>query len=131
MKKLLVLMLLSTLMFAKNYKEFAEQYGYEIDFKTTMTKAKAEKKDIFFVLVANYCPWCKKLEKRKLAKAEINDLIHKKYVPIILNREEHNFPKQYESPIIPVVYIIDYKNGDIKKKSIGYTQFSEFLKELH
>ncbi len=130
MKKLFVLMLLATLAFAQSYKEFAAKQGYETDYKTAIAKAKMEKKDLLFVLVANYCPWCKKLEKRRLSKVQMNDLIHKKFVPLILNREEHDFPKQFESPVIPMIYIINYKDEKIEKKSMGFVEISEALKKL-
>ncbi|MBU0631190.1 thioredoxin family protein [bacterium] len=131
MRKLFVLMLfLGTLASAQSYKEFAVMRGYETDYKTAIAKAKMEKKDLLFVMVANYCPWCKKLEKRKLAKEQMNDLIHKKFIPLILNREEHNFPKQYESAVIPMIYTVNYEDEKIKEKSMGFTEISEFLKKL-
>lgn len=127
MKKLVVLFLLSTLAFAESYKEFALKNGYETDYKTALTKAKKENKEIFFVLVANYCPWCKKLEKRKLSREPVRSFVKKHYVALILNRQEHNFPKQFESPVIPMIYIVDTKNEKIKESVMGYTQATEYF----
>lgn len=131
MKKLLILVLFSTLLFSKSYKEFAKETGYETNYKTAIEKAKEEKKDLMFVLITNYCPWCKKFEQRTLSRSDINEKVHKKFVPLILNREEKNFPKQFDSPRIPVVYFVSYKDEKIEKTTVGFKdqkEFSEYLK---
>ena len=103
-----------------DYKTFAKDLGYETDYEKALQRAKKENKDIMFVMVANFCPWCVKLEKQILAKKQYNDMIQKKYIPLIINREVGGFPKQFETPIVPTVYFIDYKNEKIKNKVVGY-----------
>lgn len=131
MKKLVILILLSTLIFAKGYKEFAQENGYETDYKVALAKAKEQKKDLMLLLITNYCPWCKKFEQRTLSDTGINVKVHKKFVPLIVNREEKNFPLQYDSSLIPVVYFVNYKDEKIYEKSVAFKskdEFSDYLK---
>lgn len=131
MKKLLTLLLFTTLLFGESYKEFAAKSGYEVDYKVAISKAKEEKKDLMLLLITNYCPWCKKFEQRTLSNSEINAKVHKKFVPLILNREEKNFPAQFDSSRIPVVYFVNYKDEKIYETSVGFQSkedFSTYLK---
>ena len=111
----------------KDYKEFAKDYGYETDYKKALAKAKAENKQVMFVMVANFCPWCIKLEKKVLSEKGLNEQIHKKYIPLILNREEGNFPKKFEAPVIPTVFFVDSKDESIVSKNVGYNNRYKFI----
>ncbi len=126
MKKLLLIALLATLSFAQSYKDFARDYGYETVYSVALAKAKKEKKPILMVQVTNYCPWCRKLEKKVLAKEKINTDIHKRFIPLIVNREEAALPKRFATPIVPVTYIIDYKDDTKFTKIMGYKNKQDF-----
>lgn len=112
---------------AKSHKDFAREMFYETDYQVALKKAKEEKKDIMLVVVANFCPWCQKLEKLVLSKQSVNQKIHEKYIPVIMNREIPNFPKKFDSPIIPTMFFIDYKDESINAKVIGYNNRHDFL----
>ena len=127
MKTILLSLLLSVSLFANQYKEFAKQMNYETDYKTAVEKAKKENKELMLFMVANFCPWCIKFEKKVLKKEHINAQIHKKYVPLILNREEGNFPKTFETAMIPTAYFVDAKNEMIKQKIVGYHNRGTFI----
>ena len=127
MKKLLLLVLLTVLTYAQSYKEFATKYKYETNYEKALERAKAEKKDILLVQVTNYCPWCRKLEKKVLAKDVVNSEIHKNYIPLIVNREEHTLDKRFDTPIVPVTYIISYKDDTQFKAKPGYHSKLDFL----
>ena len=130
MKLLLLSSLLVIQLFGKSYTEFASKMNYEINYETALKKAQKEKKDIMVLVVANFCPWCQKLEKLVLSKDKYNKPIHDKYIPLILNREEGKFPKKFETPFIPTVYFVDYKTGKIKKKVIGYNNRQDLKNEI-
>ena len=127
MKKLLLLVLLTVLTYAQSYKEFAAKYKYETSYEKALERAKSEKKDILLVQVTNYCPWCRKLEKKVLAKDAVNSAVHKDYIPLIVNREEHTLDKRFDTPIVPVTYIVSYKNDTEIKSMPGYHGKSDFL----
>ena len=127
MKKIVLFLLLVTLAFAQSYKEFAQKYGYETDYKKALKRAKVEKKDILLVEVTNYCPWCRKLEKKVLASKKVDNYIHKNYIPLIVNREEKKLPKEFDTPIVPVTYVINYKDSKDFKQTRGYKSKNDFL----
>jgi thioredoxin-related protein len=129
-KFLLLLSITTTTVFAQNYKDFAKEMDYEIRYDIALEKAKAQKKDIMFVLVTNYCPWCRKFEKRALKADAVSTIIQEKYIPLIINREEHNFPKKFDSARIPVTYFVNYKNEQIEEKVLGYKGKNDFLEVL-
>jgi thioredoxin-related protein len=126
MKKIFLFLILSALVFAQTYQEFAQNNGYELDYKSALLKAKSQNKGVMLLLVTNYCPWCKKYEQLTLSNKEINDKIHSKYIPIIINREERNFPLEFDSIVVPVTYFVDAKNEKIGNSVKGYQTKDEF-----
>ncbi len=129
MKTLLLLLTFYTFVFAQTYQEFAQQNSYELDYKVAVAKAKSQNKELMLLLVTNYCPWCKKYEQLTLSNKEINAKIHSKYVPLIINREERNFPLQFDSTTVPVVYFVTPKDEKIKESVRGY-QTKEEMRAL-
>ena len=111
-----------------NYKNFAKDLRYETDYKIALQRAKLEKKDIMFVMVANFCPWCVKFEKYILARNNYDKKIKQKYIPLIMNREEGGFPDQFKTPLVPAIYFVDYKDELIKEKVIGYNNRFDFFR---
>jgi len=131
MKKILLLMtLLTTMVSAQTIEQFAQKHHYETNFDVALQKAEKAHKPIFFVMVTNYCPWCRKYEKQTLSDTKVDALIHKRYIPLILNREKGAFPERFKTPIVPVTYIINHKDGSIVKKEMGYKGKRELLEIL-
>ena len=110
--------------------DLAKELGYETNYKEAMVKAKKEKKNVIFILVANYCPWCRKFEQRVLLKKEVNRAIHSKYIPLILNREKGEFPKRFYKSMTPIVHFIDYKTQKSYHRVVGYNNREDFLRLL-
>ena len=108
-------------------KGFAEALGYETNYEEAMKRAKKEHKDVMLVLVANFCPWCRKFEERVLLKKEVNALIQKKYIPLILNKEADAFPKALDMSFTPIVHFISYKTQKSYKSVVGYNNRDEFI----
>ncbi len=107
--------------------DIALELNYETNYEEAVKRAKKEKKNILFVLGANYCPWCRKFEQRVLLKREVNEAIQKRYIPLILNREEGKFPKEFYKSITPVVHFIDYKTQKSYHSVAGYNNKDDFL----
>jgi thioredoxin-related protein len=131
MRVLLIAALLISGVFAKSYKDFAKKMNYETSYEVALKKAKEQKKDIMFFMVANFCPWCVKFEKKVLAKKDVDMKVKQKFIPLIINREEKNFPEKFKTPVVPAVYFVDYKNENIKKTVVGYNNRDEFLSILN
>jgi len=126
----MVTLLMGLTLSASDISEFAGKMSYETEYKIALKKAIKADKKLMLVMVTNYCPWCRKFEKRTLLKEEVNTLIHKDYVPLILNREEGAFPKKFHTKRIPVVLFIDPLKEEVVHKSLGYKNVSDFVKEL-
>jgi len=108
-------------------QQFAIAMGYETDYSKALKRAKKEHKNIMLVLVANFCPWCRKFEQRVLLRKEVDQLIQKNYIPLIINRETGKFPKEFDKSLTPIVHFIDYKTSKSYAMTIGYNNREEFL----
>jgi len=105
---------------------FASEMQYDTNYEEAVKKSKKLHKSIMLVLVSNYCPWCRKFEQRVLLKKEVNDIIQKNYIPLIINREKDPFPKEFDTGFTPIVHFIDYKTQKSYKNVIGYNNKDEF-----
>ncbi|MEN8726986.1 MAG: thioredoxin family protein [Sulfurovum sp.] len=105
---------------------FASEMKYETNYQEAVKKSKKLHKNIMLVLVSNYCPWCRKFEQRVLLKKEVNAIIQKNYIPLIINREKEPFPKEFDTGFTPIVHFIDYKTQKSYKNVIGYNNKDEF-----
>lgn len=109
-----------------NEENFASEMKYETNFDEAMKRAKKEQKNVMLVLVSNYCPWCRKFEQRVLLKEEVNAIIQKNYIPLIINREKDPFPKEFDTGFTPIVHFIDHKTQKSYKNVVGYNNKDEF-----
>ena len=109
-----------------NEENFASEMKYETNFDEAMKRAKKEQKNVMLVIVSNYCPWCRKFEQRVLLKEDVNAIIQKNYIPLIINREKDPFPKEFDTGFTPIVHFIDHKTQKSYKNVIGYNNKDEF-----
>lgn len=108
-------------------QHFASEMKYETDYKEAVKKSKKLQKDIMLVIVSNFCPWCRKFEQRVLLKKELNEIIQKNYIPLILNKEKDPFPKEFDTGFTPIIHFIDHKTQKSYKHVIGYNNKDEFI----
>ena len=109
-----------------NEENFASEMKYETNFDNAMKRAKKEQKNVMLVLVSNFCPWCRKFEQRVLLKEDVNAIIQKNYIPLIINREKDPFPKEFDTGFTPIVHFIDHKTQKSYKNVVGYNNKDEF-----
>jgi len=113
------------------HETFAADMGYETDYKTALSKAKKEGKDIMMFMTTSYCPWCRKLENRILSQNDIDAKIKEKYIPLMLNLDKDSYPEQFaKTRFTPILYIVESKDESIKHKFVGYSARGEFLQVL-
>ena len=129
MKILLTLTLLLTFANA-SIDSFAKKMSYETNYDKALQRAKVEKKDIMFVLVTNYCPFCRKFEKRSLSSDTVDKIVKANYIPLIINRERHDFPERFESDRIPATYFVNYKDDTKFELHLGYRPKKDFIEYL-
>jgi thioredoxin-related protein len=130
MKKIVMFLLMSTLMFAEGYKEFAKEMSYETEYKTALNKAKKEGKNLMVLMITNYCPWCTKFEKKTLSDKNVDNAVKSKYIPLIINKEEGDFPKYLSAPMVPAVFFVEPNKEEILHQSVGFSNKTEFLNLL-
>ncbi len=126
-KLMFTLLLTFSFALSNDYKGFASKMNYHLDYNSALTIAKKEQKELMVVMVANFCPWCVKFEKLILEKPKYDNKIKSKFIPVILNNEENNFPDFLKTQIVPTIYFIDFKNEIIKDKIVGYNNRVDFL----
>ncbi|MHC3994809.1 thioredoxin family protein [Thiomicrolovo sp. ZZH C-3] len=116
-----------TLKRVKEKGSLAASLEYETNFVHAVMRAKKEHKNVMLVLVANYCPWCRKFEELVLRKEDVNALVHQKYVPVILNKEKDAFPPEFNISFTPVVHFINPETLKGYHTVAGYNSREEFI----
>lgn len=133
MKKIVLFLALGVLLLGDGYKEFAQSMQYETNYEKALGRAKAEGKNLMVLMITNYCPWCAKFEKKTLSDAQIDAMVKSNYIPLIINKEEKNFPSFLNAPMVPTTFFVDAKNQKILHESVGFsnkTDFENLLKTL-
>jgi thioredoxin-related protein len=130
MKKMVLLIALITTLFAEGYKDFAKEMAYETKYETALQRAKKENKNLMVLMVTNYCPWCSKFEKKTLSDKVVDSVIKAKYIPLIINKEEKNFPKYLETAIVPALFFVEPKDEKVIYENVGFANKIDFLNLL-
>lgn len=135
MKTLLLILLLSFSLFGAKIDEYAKDLNFSRDYSSALSEAKKLNKPLMLVIVADYCPWCRKLERSTLAKKEVREELSKVVTVMIDQKyDADKFPKKFITPRKPTIFFIDPKNGEKFYENIGYAKKRDFLiilEEMH
>jgi len=131
MKKILLILLLTGSLFAAEIDDYAKEMSFYRDYDLALVEAKQSNKPIMLVIVADYCPWCRKLERRTLASSEIKARLYE-VVSVIMDQkyDADRFPKMFLTPRKPTVFFINPNTGEHFYESIGYVKKDEFADSL-
>ena len=113
-----------------NDQDFATAMGYGTNYEAALKRAKKEHKNIMLVMVTNSCPWCRKFEQRVLLKKDVNQLVQKHYIPLLINKDKDRYPKELDRSFTPIVHFISYKTAKSYALSIGYNNRETFWQLL-
>ncbi|NCO01556.1 MAG: thioredoxin family protein [Epsilonproteobacteria bacterium] len=132
MKSFVLLFALTLTLFCAQIDEFASNMSYYRDYDTALLQAKKENKPIMLVLVGDYCPWCRKFERKTLQRESIARKVQENFIPVIVDRnlDKENYPKLYYSPRIPTVHFIEPNKERKIFESLGYVQIDEYRDTL-
>jgi len=132
MKKLLTTLLLTLTLFGANVDEFANEMGFERDYKTALAKAKKANKPLMMVLGADYCPWCRKFERNTLSSKLIKPILEKELITLVVDKkfDIESFPAEFQTQLTPKVFFIDPVTQKSFYETTGYVKKSEYLKKL-
>ena len=132
MKFLLTLLVLTLTLFSASVDDYAFLMGFERDYETAIVKAKKENKPLMMVLGADYCPWCRKFERKTLSSELMQPYLENDVVTLIVDKKYDikSFPKKFRTNFTPKVFFIDPKNGESFYDTVGYIKKKEFVREL-
>jgi thioredoxin-related protein len=131
MKNILLILLFTCSIFAAEIDEYSKEMSFYRDYDLALIEAKKANKPIMLVIVADYCPWCRKLERRTLASDEIKARLNE-VVSVIMDQkyDADRFPKMFLTPRKPTIFFINPKTGEHFYESIGYVKKDEFSDTL-
>ncbi len=126
-----ILFLIFTLLISLNAAKidnFAKSASYYRDYNLALANAQKQHKILMLVLVADFCPWCKKFERKSLEDSSIDKLVKENFIPIIVDsyRDKQKYPKKYFTKKLPTVYFIDSNTKKVLNKSELYVKKSHF-----
>ena len=132
MKRLFILLLISFSLFASNVDKFAQEMGFERDYKIALLKSKKENRVLMMVLGADYCPWCRKFEHKTLSSSLIKAHLDKNVVTLVVDKkyDVDSFPSQFKTEFTPRVFFINPKDETIISQTTRYVKKMEFMKKL-
>ena len=129
MKTLIILFTILSSIYAAQIDEFASEVSYLRDYNAAVKTAKEQNKMVMLVLVGDYCPWCKKFERKTLKSSEVKAQVNEKFIPVVIDKykDKGKYPKAFYAPLIPAVYFIDPKSEKSLLEVVAYMKKREFL----
>jgi len=133
MKIFLTTILLSITLFGAMIDDFAQEMGFERDYKTALSKAKKNQKPLLMVLGADYCPWCRKFEDKTLNSTLIKPILKSDFVVLVVDKKYdiESFPSQFQTQFTPRVFFINPKDESILLDTTGYIKKKKFVQNLN
>lgn len=133
MKILMILLTLFSFMHAAQIDEFATEVHYLRSYDMAVKAAKEQNKIIMLVVVADYCPWCKKFERKTLKDSAVMAKADQKFVGLVIDKykDKGKYPEEFLTPIIPVVFFIEPKEQKVLTKTVAYMKADEFITNMN
>ncbi len=121
-----------SLVFAAHIDEFASEVGYLRDYNTALKSAKEQNKLVMLVVVGDYCPWCKKFERKTLKSPEVKAQVDKAFIAVVVDKykDKGQYPKEFYAPLIPAVYFVDPSNGKSILETVAYMKKAEYMESM-
>lgn len=132
MKILITLLTLFSLIYAAQIDEFAAEVQYLRSYDMAIKTAKAKNKIVMLVVVADYCPWCKKFERKTLKDSAVMAKTNEKFVGLVIDKykDKGKYPEEFSAPLIPAVFFIDPKNQKSLYETVAYMKPDEFMESM-
>lgn len=132
MKYLLLLLTLFSLAFSAEIDEFASDVNYLRDYKEAVKFAKEENKMVMLVLVGDYCPWCKKFEKKTLMSKDVKTFVDENFVAVVVDKykDKGSYPDEFYAPLIPAVYFINPSTQKSVLDTVAYMKKKEYIENM-
>ncbi|MDP2079116.1 MAG: DUF255 domain-containing protein, partial [Sulfuricurvum sp.] len=132
MKILMTLLTLFSFIYAAQIDEFAAEVNYLRNYEMAIKTAKKQNKIVMLVVVGDYCPWCKKFERKTLTDSAIMAKTNESFVAIIIDKykDKGKYPQEFSAPLIPAVFFINPKDGKSLQETVAYMKPDEFMENM-
>lgn len=132
MKILITLLTLFSFIYAAQIDEFAAEVKYLRSYDMAIKTAKEQNKIVMLVVVADYCPWCKKFERKTLKDSAVMTKTSESFIGIVIDKykDKGKYPQEFSAPLIPAVFFIDPKNQKSLFETVAYMKPDEFMENM-
>ncbi|DAB28876.1 MAG: thioredoxin [Sulfurimonas sp. RIFOXYD12_FULL_33_39] len=132
MKPFILLFVLLSFLYSAQIDEFANGVGYLRSYNMALESAKKEQKLIMLLVVSDYCPWCKKFERKVLENPLVKEAVNRDFIAVAIdkNSDKGNYPQEFAAVMIPAVYFIDPKTQKSIYEVVAYRKKDEYLLNL-
>jgi len=132
MKVILTLFTLLSFIYAAQIDEFAAEMKYLRSYDMAIKTAKEQKKLVMLVVVGDYCPWCKKFERKTLKDTAVMTKANENFVGLIIDKykDKGKYPEEYNAPLIPAVFFINPKDQKSLFETVAYMKPDEFMESM-
>lgn len=132
MKILITLLTLCSFIYAAQIDEFAAEVKYLRSYDMAIKTAKEQNKIVMLVVVADYCPWCKKFERKTLKDSAVMTKTSESFIGIVIDKykDKGKYPQEFSAPLIPAVFFIDPKNQKSLFETVAYMKPDEFMENM-
>jgi thiol:disulfide interchange protein DsbD len=92
--------------------------------------AQAQKKPVLVNCFANYCGWCKALDRKTLKDRRVKELLPK-FIPVRLDVSKYvATASKYRVVGLPTVLFLDSRGNEVYRV-IGFREAGDFVREMH
>lgn len=132
MKVILILFSLLNFVYAAQIDEFAAEMKYLRSYDMAIKTAKEQKKVVMLLVVADYCPWCKKFERKTLKDPAVMAKVNENFVGLVIDKykDKGKYPEEYNAPLIPAVFFINPKDQKSVFETVAYMKPDEFMESM-
>lgn len=128
----MTLLTLFSFIYAAQIDEFAAEVNYLRNYEMAIKTAKKQNKIVMLVVVGDYCPWCKKFERKTLSDPAVMTKTNESFVGIIIDKykDKGKYPQEFSAPLIPAVFFINPKDGKSVQETVAYMKPDEFIENM-
>ena len=105
---------------------FGAQLHWVHNYDKGLALAKKEHKDVYLMIGADACRFCKKFKEITLKNQEVIKRLNAAFVTVYLSRDRHFIPDKFERYGAPRHYFLK-ANGEIYDEDAGYIAPKRFL----
>lgn len=103
---------------------------WQPSYRSAKEEAQKQNRPMLVILVSHTCRWCRKLENRTLQNPEVVEYINGHFVPVLVYREDRNFPDFISSSLVPTTFFLTPDEKNIIKPAVGYWEPEDYMSDL-